>query len=46
MPKTIEELERQYINEEWSYIDAIEILQNRFCKTAKEAEELVSSWED
>lgn len=46
MPKTIEELEQQYINDEWSYIDAVEMLQERFYKTAKEAEAIVSSWED
>lgn len=46
MPKTIAELERQYINDEWLYIDAIQMLQDRFGKTSKEAEELVSSWED
>lgn len=46
MPKTIKELERQYINDEWSYIDAIQMLQDKFNKTSKEAEALVESWED
>lgn len=46
LPKTVEELEKEYINEEWQYIDAIQYLQDHFGYTAKEAEAKVENWED
>ena len=46
IPESVEQLEKEYINDEWSYIDAIEILVNNFSYSTKEAEAKVESWED
>lgn len=46
MPKTVEELEKEYRAGEWEYIDAIQMLQDKFGFSSMEAEAKVISWED
>lgn len=44
--KTKEQLFEDFMKDEISYIDAIEVLQTQFGMDSKEAEALVEAWEN
>lgn len=44
--RTLHDLEKEYIQEVWSYNDMLHHLKKYFNKTHKEAAALIESWED